>query len=202
MATRLTRPQQVERNRELLLDAARAVFTEAGYVRATLEAIAERAGFSKGVVYSQFASKADLFLALLERRIAERAEQNRARTDGLAPEDVVGAFLGLAERDATADPAWQQVLIEFRAQAARDTQLNERYARLHERTVDQLAALLADVYERADVEPPNAPRMLAEFVLALGSGVVLERSAFADALRTSDLVAIASRALGFERKAL
>lgn len=200
MATRLTRPQQVERNRELLLDAARAVFTESGYARATLEAIAERAGFSKGVVYSQFASKADLFFALLERRIAERAEQNRALSDGPVPEDVVGAFLRIAERDATADPAWQQVLIEFRAQAARDTQLNERYAQMHERTVELLAAMLADLYERSEVEPPSSPRTLAEFVLAFGNGLTLERSVFPDALPTTDIVAIVSRALGFERR--
>ena len=76
MATRLTRAEQGERNRGLVLAAARRVFLERGYAGATLEAIAEEAGFSKGVVYSQFAGKPDLFLALLEARIAERAEQN------------------------------------------------------------------------------------------------------------------------------
>ena len=43
-----------------------------------LDVIAEEAGFSKGVVYSQFAGKPDLFIALLEQRIAERAAQNAA----------------------------------------------------------------------------------------------------------------------------
>ena len=69
MTTRLRRPEQTERNREVVLSAARRVFLDRGYVGATLEAIAESAGFSKGVVYSQFGSKADLFLALLEERI-------------------------------------------------------------------------------------------------------------------------------------
>ena len=73
MPTRLSRAEQVERNRERVLDAAREVFLERGYAGATLEAIAEAAGFSKGVVYSQFAGKPDLFLALLERRIDQRA---------------------------------------------------------------------------------------------------------------------------------
>jgi len=84
MATRLTRAEQGERNRGLVLAAARRVFLERGYAGATLDAIAEEAGFSKGVVYSQFAGKPDLFLALLERRIAERAEQNRRVCAGLA----------------------------------------------------------------------------------------------------------------------
>jgi AcrR family transcriptional regulator len=199
MATRLTRPQQVERNRELVVDAARAVFTEAGYAKATLDAIAERAGFSKGVVYSQFDSKADLFLVLLERRIDERADQNRTIATGLSPPEVVAAVLDAAERDATADPAWQQVLVEFRAQAARDPALNRRYAALHERTVERLSRMLDDVYARAAVPAPAPMRTLAEFVLAIGTGVTLERSANADALPRDEMLVIVSRALGFEK---
>jgi AcrR family transcriptional regulator len=52
MATRLSRPEQVQRNRGLVLEAARRVFLERGYAGATLDAIADEAGFSKGVVYS------------------------------------------------------------------------------------------------------------------------------------------------------
>src|SRR5580693_4443956 len=73
MSTRLSRAEQNDRNRALLFAAARRVFLARGYHAATLEQIADEAGFSKGVVYSRFASKADLFLALLEDRIAERA---------------------------------------------------------------------------------------------------------------------------------
>jgi AcrR family transcriptional regulator len=53
--------------------------------------IAEEAGFSKGVVYSQFASKADMFLALLEARIAERADQNERLAAGLDGKDLAEA---------------------------------------------------------------------------------------------------------------
>ena len=70
------REAQVERNRVLLLAAARRVFLARGYHGSTLDAIASEAGFSKGVVYSQFESKSDLFLALLDERIAERAAEN------------------------------------------------------------------------------------------------------------------------------
>ena len=55
-----------------------------GYAGATLEAIADDAGFSKGVVYAQFAGKPDLLLALLEARIQERAAENLAVAEGLA----------------------------------------------------------------------------------------------------------------------
>ena len=64
----MSRPEQAERNRALVLAAARRAFLARGYHGATLEQIADDAGFSKGVVYSHFDSKADLFLALLEAR--------------------------------------------------------------------------------------------------------------------------------------
>ncbi len=54
MSTRLSRPEQTQRNRSLVLKAARQVFLARGYHGATLERIADEAGFSKGVVYSQF----------------------------------------------------------------------------------------------------------------------------------------------------
>ena len=66
MSRRLSRAEQTDRNRAELFAAARRVFLARGYHAATLEQIADEAGFSKGVVYSRFASKADMFLALLE----------------------------------------------------------------------------------------------------------------------------------------
>src|ERR1700729_343593 len=96
MRTKLSREEQVERNRRLVLEAARRVFLARGYASATLDVIAEEAGFSKGVVYSQFASKAAMFLALLEASISERAEQNE-RLAGRAPgRQLAMAVPGLA----------------------------------------------------------------------------------------------------------
>src|SRR6476659_10034510 len=99
MATRLTRAEQGERNRGLVLAAARRVFVAKGYAGATLEAIAEEAGFSKGVVYSQFEGKADLFLALLEGRIDARAAENERTVADLGGAEGVLALLENFDRD-------------------------------------------------------------------------------------------------------
>src|ERR1700677_3877481 len=101
MRTKLSREEQVERNRRLVLEAARRVFLARGYASATLDASAEEAGFSKGVVYSQFASKADMFLALLEASISERAEQNERLAERLD-----GRQLAMAVPDL-APPLWR-----------------------------------------------------------------------------------------------
>jgi len=187
MRTTLTRAEQVERNKELVLQAARRVFLARGYEGATLDAIAEDAGFSKGVVYSQFTSKADLFLALLEQRVTQRADQNDRLAEELAGPEVVEAAMRLADRLHEAEPEWSLLVIEFRAHAARDPGLNDRYAQVHARTVARLAGALTRLHQRAGTRPPLPATVLAELILAIGSGVALERAANPRAL-PADLI--------------
>jgi AcrR family transcriptional regulator len=179
---RLTRAEQAERNRTLVLDAARRVFLARGYHAATLEQIADEAGFSKGVVYSHFDSKADLFLALLEARICERAAQN-ARLAGSLPGNEQGllALMDHLTRGDQATPGWLLLVIEFRVHAARDPALSRRYAAAHARTVEALAGMLAAISARNGHEPAVEFRRLAELMLALSVGVSLEQAASPDA---------------------
>ena len=173
---RLSRAEQVERNRALVLDAARRVFLARGYHGATLEQIAEEAGFSKGVVYSQFESKADLFLALLEARIAERAAEN-ARVAGSLREGDLLSLIDHLTRGDQVTPGWLMLVIEFRVHAARDAGLSRRYAEAHARTVEALAGVLAMVGARDGQGLAVAPRRLAELALAFSAGATLEQAA-------------------------
>jgi AcrR family transcriptional regulator len=195
MAVRLRRAEQVERNREAVLQAARRVFIQRGYAGASLEAIADEAGFSKGVVYSQFGSKPDLFFALLERRIDERAAQNERIVAQSAGVDALGELTQAANRYA-ADSGWPYLLTEFRALAMRDPELNRRYAQAHSRSVESLASALGRVYEGAGVDPTVPVRSLAEFFLGAVAGIALERAANPNALPDSDLAQLTARAVG------
>ena len=181
--TRLRRVEQTERNRALVLAAARRAFMARGYHGATLEQIAEEAGFSKGVVYSQFESKADLFLALLEARIEERARENAKLVEDAAGEHGIAVLLDHVATIARAEARWGLLVIEFRVHAARNHELNRRYADAHARTVGGVAGVLAALHERAGSEPPLPPRELAELVLAIGAGLELEQAANPDALQ-------------------
>src|ERR1051325_4283827 len=175
MSPRLTRAEQNDRNRALLLAAARRVFLERGYYAATLEQIADEAGFSKGVVYSRFASKADMFLALLEERITERAAQNADLAGRLAGTGDFGAVLDLALRAERTAPGWRLLVTEFRIHAVRDPELSRRHAALRAASRARAGGL------------PFPPRQLAEFWLALEVGAALEQLASPDALGGPDL---------------
>jgi len=196
MATRLRRAEQVERNREMVLEAARRVFIDRGYAGASLEAIAEEAGFSRGVVYSQFGSKADMFFALLESRIEERAAQQERIATKLVGAQALSELIRAANLDTAAETGWSFVLTEFRALAMRDPELNRRYADAHARTVEKFASVFERVFAGVGRKPPVPARSMAEFLLAGYAGIALERAANPDAIPDHDVAQLIPRALG------
>jgi AcrR family transcriptional regulator len=173
----MSRSEQVERNRGLVLAAARRTFLARGYAGATVDAIAEEAGFSKGVVYSQFAGKPDLFIALLEQRIAERAAVNAAVAATSTGLDGLRELVRLNARRSADDEDWGRLLIEFRVVAVRDAELNARYGALHETTVERFAGAIRDILARGGLTTVHPARVVAELVLALDAGTILERAA-------------------------
>src|ERR1700735_2496934 len=119
MRTRLSRAEQSDRNRAELFAAARRVFLARGYHAASLEQIADEAGFSKGVVYSRFDSKADMFLALLDATIRERGAQNAAAARELTSSGNLAALVDLAWQAERAAPGWRVVVSAVPVHAAR-----------------------------------------------------------------------------------
>src|ERR1700730_9838908 len=96
-ATRPTREQRKAETRERLLAAATRVFARSGYHGASVDEIAEEAGFSTGAVYSNFEGKEDLFLALVEDQLA-------AQTRAL--DAAVGQLSSVAERTRGGAEHW------------------------------------------------------------------------------------------------
>lgn len=177
MEVRIGRARQSERNRARVLAAARRVFLAEGYHGASVEKIAAAAGFSTGVVYSQFRGKGDLFLTLLEARIEKRARENAALAEGLAGEDALAALLERVDAETRRDARWGLLVLEFRVHASRDPELGRRYAAAHARTHAALAEVLGALYERAGETPPLPVAELTGVVLAFASGVQLEHAA-------------------------
>jgi AcrR family transcriptional regulator len=136
-----------------------------GYHAATLEQIADEAGFSKGAVYSRFGSKADMFLALLTDRIGVRAAQNASAVAELASSGTVAGLVELAYRAERATPGWRLLVTEFRVLAARDPALNRRYAAAHATSVDGIASVLSAMAVRDGMSLAVPARQLAELLL-------------------------------------
>jgi AcrR family transcriptional regulator len=186
------RQKRVKREdvRRRLLDAAYGVFAERGFEGASLERVAEAAGFSKGAVYSNFANKDELFYELIAARIDERAEAIRAaaaRRFAEKPEDAETAarLAGRELRDmGAADPLWQMLFVEFWLRCARNDHLRAKLAekRLAMRT--KIAALFADRARASGLGLDDGVALdLATIVLALSNGLGIEGLIDPDAVR-------------------
>lgn len=123
------------------------MFGEVGLGAASVEAICERAGFTRGAFYSNFESKDELFLALItqlaEAKLDEVAVRVRGLTTGGEPADLVGqiADVSLAER---MEP---QLFSEIRTQALRDPRLAEAYLAWRARVRGRVEAIIVEVSE-------------------------------------------------------
>jgi AcrR family transcriptional regulator len=171
--TRLTRAQRKEQTRQALLDAGRDLFVREGFHGTTLDRVAAEAGFTKGAVYASFPTKADLFLAIFERRTDERIAQIEVVAE------QAGSVIELTrlmardwERVMGDEHAWSLLLIEFWVHAARDEGLRERLAAQRRR----IRAVMVGAAERADAggELGMAAEDYVAAMLALGNGFNLE----------------------------
>jgi AcrR family transcriptional regulator len=117
-------PQQERsrRKREALLRAALALFAEHGYERASVEAIARRAGVAVGAFYQHFTSKRQILLVLMDR-LLEEVEGVMAP----APGDVPGAMRSLIRstlrQGLTVDWAYRGAYRAWREAALIDEEL-------------------------------------------------------------------------------
>src|SRR5437588_6718205 len=74
---KLTPERRRELTRTTLIDAAADVFAKRGFHAASLEEIAETAGFTRGAIYKNFENKEELFYAVIERRIDDQLTRFR-----------------------------------------------------------------------------------------------------------------------------
>lgn len=184
MAVRLTRAQSAARTRSRLLEAAQRVFFERGFHGASLEAVAEEAGLSKGAVYSRFESKADLFLAFQEERNQQTIRRNtrvfRDLGQGDSPVEVVVGYW--REKLLHDPPEYTLLVIEFWATACRDADVHRRFSDQHERILIAAAELLEETAARLRTRLPLPALELVRLAAAIAHGLALEQLMNPDAI--------------------
>lgn len=84
--------QEREARRHRIQDAARPVFFERGFARASIEDIARQAQLSVGAIYLYFKSKEDLYLSILERSLRGLGETVGATRDPRQAWDALEAW--------------------------------------------------------------------------------------------------------------
>ncbi|WP_459967690.1 TetR/AcrR family transcriptional regulator [Mycobacterium sp. MUNTM1] len=168
-----TRPTRGE-VRDRILDAASKVFAAEGFAGATIDAIGQAAGFTKGAVYSNFESKDGLFLALLDREFELRGEQIATALDSSGGDtDAAARELSRSWLDSVRDHSDFYVLfVEYWLRAQRDPQLRERLIeRRRAAAADQAVHIVTST---PSVASDSELADLAQLVVTINLGIAME----------------------------
>jgi AcrR family transcriptional regulator len=167
---RLTRQESQQVTCTKLVDAAERVFVRAGFDAASVEQIAEAAGFSRGAFYSNFQSKDEIFLALLERK---RIESENA-LNAIFREKPEAQARYRAARDWYAGQwrqrNWSVLKTEFNLRALRQRSLAKRLSALWRQEVEAYSAFLSQYFSDAGLTPDASPRAITLALLAAAQG--------------------------------
>jgi len=184
---RETRAEKQARTRAELIATAATVFAQHGYDGASVEEIAERAGYSHGAVYSNFAGKSELFLAVFEQYMADRGQELAATQAG------IGESAPLETRARALADQWMErfagdhesflLHLEFLAASRREPELAKRFGSRSAALRETIAAFIAHHQEKEGTEAPLPPADLALVLRALGIGLAVEALVSPDAVR-------------------
>jgi AcrR family transcriptional regulator len=135
-----------ERRRPQILDVAFELFLEHGYKGTSMEAIAGAAGVTKPVVYACFASKAELFGALLDREEQRMlAQLAAALMPGASLEDpeatLTAGFTSMLQSVLDTPVAYRIALL---GDGDADAVIDARVRRGRERQVAAIAAVASN----------------------------------------------------------
>jgi AcrR family transcriptional regulator len=183
MATVMSRKEAQEQTRERVVAAAAKVFARRGYHRATVDEIASEAGFTIGALYSNFAGKEELFLAIADRQVEQRADEFRAiaeaaEGEGDASSEAAAQFRNVLE----ADPEWPLLFYEFWSLSVRNPELQGELAKRRDAIRDALAETLERVAMRHGFKLRFPAPVLATAIAASLNGLAFERAADPKAL--------------------
>jgi AcrR family transcriptional regulator len=199
-AGRLTREERRARTREQLLDAAADVFNRLGYHGASLEAVAEAAGYTKGAVYSNFASKFELFAALAERRSGARREGTTHALLGMTIDDFIDAMGEMLRSQAAREETWDVLTIEVWLAAMRDPALRPVVSGDYREMRAELGPLIDRKLAEAGIATPFSGSELATLVSALGSGIILQYYLEAEAIDPTLMARALRQLLGLPQR--
>jgi AcrR family transcriptional regulator len=173
----LTPERRRAMTRQHLLEAAAIVFARNGFHGSTLDEVAATAGFTKGAVYSNFKSKEDLFLELLDdRMIRQFALVTEVLESG--PHDQADQrprMRDLVSAGMFWDDTWSVLYLEFVLYATRNPEARAKLAASAQHERARVQQMIETEYAATGAESPYPARDLAEISLALFNGFGIDR---------------------------
>jgi AcrR family transcriptional regulator len=186
-----TQEERKAETRARLIAAAADLFAHKGFHAVSAEAVADAADRTTGALYSHFANKDGLLLALVEQWLDESAARITADVEGTS--DLDGRLRALWADSMTPAPddgdAWLLLELELWLHAARNAEFADDLAQRYADRRSSLAAPLDDWAGDEHLGRVRHPQRTAGLVIALLLGAAMQQRLDPNAFSTDDVVA-------------
>ena len=168
----ISREESQRRTRERLIEAALHTVARIGYDAASIGAIADAAGFTKGAFFSNFDCKDTVLLEVLRRHYSAACEDLAALADGSRGHDVDASVDRYVDQ-LVADVAWCRLNVELGLRASRDPAFAAQYTPLRAQFATALGGFLAPMFAKRGRALPLPPAEMGSLMLAFLQGISL-----------------------------
>jgi AcrR family transcriptional regulator len=171
---RLTQEERKKETRQLLLESAVEIFARFGFHGASVDKIAEHAGFSKGAVYAHFRSKEELFLAILEQQMQLHVDNILQVIDGQHSlshfiETMDEYFLSVRQKNRT----WSMLNMEFFLYAMREESVRRKWSDMITEAVQQISKAIEKLKSKENNDSALSADEIAWTILSLENGLAI-----------------------------
>lgn len=168
---RLTRDEAKQQTREQLLLAAAQVFAQKGFYGASIDEIAQVAGYTKGAVYAHFSTKDDLFLALLDQSLdRESPIWTQIIEEGMSIDDNAQELEKELLTEYKNLQTWNLLTLEFLVYGLRNPDIKLRIEERILKGIDDYQKSLEKRFSKKHQEPKLSLPELAKTLLVFDNG--------------------------------
>jgi AcrR family transcriptional regulator len=172
-APRRSRAESKEATKQALLQAGLAELVEHGLDLPSLDAICARAGYTRGAFYVHFKDREDFFVAVMDWALSGillGVVGVNGQTDLRSAVARFASYMSHREWPVVGKyPLASHRLIEA---ISRSEQLKARWADVHRKVVEGLAALISRAQARGEARAKLDPQLAAEAMVTMGLGAM------------------------------
>lgn len=168
----------VQRKKQIL-SAAQEVFSQYGYARASMDAIAAEAGISKGNIYNYFPSKRDLFMQLFAELLLQEINRGKGAFD--ATDTATQRLSHMLDSWFEQLPRYQEIgrlILEFSVEATKDSNgeqsITEWFSRLYSEGLEQIGEVIRLGIQRGEFRDNMNPFIASSLIMAMVDGVIFQ----------------------------
>jgi AcrR family transcriptional regulator len=158
------------------MGSAAKLFCRRGLEQASVDEIAQDAGYTKGAFYSNFKTKEELFLAMLDQKFGEEIERiEKTLNTKETPDEVVRHAGEDFMRFVRSDPEWERLYLEFVAYAARNDEFRQELLTRNRAMEERLTELYRRWTERVGIIPPISFEDITRITAIMADGFLLRQ---------------------------